>query len=222
MENLLDEEFVYEKIDNMKGLCYKINYYNQNISKDPKIKKFLLNEKLQKGDDGIISYCKKNNLLFYFQNEEEERNFRVKYYIKFELGHICKFCGQIYFPDSFCCIKIGLFDLIKSSLFSGEIITFSGLFKGFPIILILFLFFFIFILSFDIFKALYLNRRKTIGEDNFSSYDHYKTNSTFSFISFFLLLFLILIYTIIFSIPYVILYIIYIIVFLIYTIKKKK
>ena len=65
MENkLIEEELIYEKVNGVKGLKYKLQYSNTKIAKDPKIKKWLSSEKISKGDNGIACYCIKCIIMY--------------------------------------------------------------------------------------------------------------------------------------------------------------
>jgi hypothetical protein len=58
MENkLIEDELIYEEINGVKGLKYKLQNSNTKVSEDPKIKKWISSEKVSKGDNGIACYC---------------------------------------------------------------------------------------------------------------------------------------------------------------------
>ena len=107
--NLIEDEFEYEKINEVNGLKYKLQFTNQKVSEDPIIKKWLSSEKLLKGDNGIIAcYCGKCHLFFYFQNENKMDETKEKCCDVYEYGYICNYCGKIYYTSSLCCIKNGI------------------------------------------------------------------------------------------------------------------
>ena len=120
MENkLFEDELNYEEIDEVKGLKYKLKYSDTKISEDPIIKKWLSSEKLSKGDNGIVCYCLKCNLFFYFQNENELNDTKKKCCDSYSYGYICNFCGKIFFDNSFCCIKTGFKISYEENLFKN-------------------------------------------------------------------------------------------------------
>ena len=104
MENiLLDDEIEYKIINNIKALYFEINYPTIKIINQPKFKKWLELQKIERGVNGYVRYCNNCNLFFYFVDKNEERNTKCCDYHNF--GKICNYCGEIYYNYSFCCIK---------------------------------------------------------------------------------------------------------------------
>ena len=71
--------------------------------KIPAYKQWLDLMKTEKGDNGIICYCIKCHLFYYFENyEQKNNNFECKY----DLAEFCEYCGELYIDDSLCCYRI--------------------------------------------------------------------------------------------------------------------
>ena len=209
MENkLIEDELNYEEINQVKGLKYKLKYSNTKVGEDPIIKKWLSSEKLSKGDNGIVCYCLKCNLFFYFQNENELNETKNKCCDSYEYGYICNFCGKIYFEYSFCCIKNGIKVSCEDFLFNIELNEIHQYFFFFPIITYI-------IVLFNLFGALFYFRRTKIDNDDFSSYD--QRDSKLWYFGQVLVGLSLILYSLIYAIPFLILYI----VFLIKIIKNK-
>ena len=119
MENqLIDNEFEIKEVNNKKALFYKIKYPNMNIKDEPLIKEWLNSQKLEKGNNGFLSYCHNCNLFFYLENENEEEEIKCCNYPNF--GHICDYCKQIIFSDRYCCRKGALKKSITDILINGH------------------------------------------------------------------------------------------------------
>ena len=210
MENkFLDDEIELKEINNIKALYYKISYPNKRVNGDPIFIKWLETQKKERGDNGIVSYCKNCNLFFYFMNEKERNETKKICCESYNYGYICKYCKQILFVDSFCCTIGGLIDLIKYNLFNRryekEKNYFYDCLKFIPFIFLLILFI-------NVNLAIFGSKRMRINNDEFSSYlgkDSYASN-LFIIIAFFLGF----LYFFIFIIPCTLLYIIYLLVYL--------
>jgi hypothetical protein len=209
MENkLIEDELNYEEINKIKGLKYKLKYSDTKISEDTIIKKWLSSEKLSKGDNGIVCYCLKCNLFFYFENENELNDTKKKCCDSYSYGYICNFCGKIFFDNSFCCIKTGFKISYEENLFNIEFNDIRQYIIFFPIITYI-------IFLFNLFGALFYFRRTKIDNDDFSSYD--QRNSKLWYFGQVLVGFSLILYSLIYAIPFLILYI----VILIKIIKNK-
>ena len=214
MENkLIEEELIYEKVNGVKGLKYKLQYSNIKIGKDPKIKKWLSSEKISKGDNGIACYCIKCNLLFYFQNENELIETKKKCCDSLFYGYICKYCGEIFFRNSLCCLKNGMNETFKKFIFTIDFNECSQYIILFPIIT--YLIFFI-----SLYGALFYLRRKKKDNDKFSSY--YKNNTKLSKVGQVVADLSLILYSLIYAIPFIILYIIILIMIIANKFSKDK
>ena len=203
MENkLIEDELNYEEINNLKGLKYILQYSNTKVSEDPIIKKWLSSEKLAKGDNGIACYCQKCNLFFYFQNENELNETKKKCCDSLFYGYICKYCGEIFFRNSLCCLKNGMNETFKKFIFTIDFNECSQYIILFPIIT--YLIFFI-----SLYGALFYFRRTTVDNNEFSCYDQRGTKLWY-FGQVIVGLSLIL-YSLIYAIPFLILYIVFLI-----------
>jgi len=214
MENkLIEDELIYEEINGVKGLKYKLQYSNTKVGKDPIFKKWLSSEKLSKGDNGIVCYCKNCNLFIYLQNKNEINETATKCCNSFGYGYICNYCGEIFFISSLCCIKNGLKNEFEEFIFSIKFNQISEYFIFFPIIT-----YFIFFLI--LFSALFYDRKAKIGDDEFSSYSEKDTKlqkfgQSVVGIS-------LIIYSLIYTIPFLILYIIFLIMIITKRFSKDK
>ncbi len=101
--NLIDEEPTIKIINNSKALQYKVKYNGKNIMKIPAYKQWLDLMKTEKGDNGIICYCIKCHLFYYFENYEQKNN---DFECKYDLAEFCEYCGELYIDDSLCCYRI--------------------------------------------------------------------------------------------------------------------
>ena len=214
MENkLISDELNYEEINKVKGLKYILKYSSQKVSEDPIIKNWLSSEKLSKGENGIVCYCLKCNLFFYFKNENELNETKKKCCDSYSYIYICKYCGKIFFDSSFCCLKNGIIFSLEETFFNIEFNEIPQYFLLFPIITCI-------IFLFSLFGALFYFRRTTIDNDDFSYYDQ-RDSKLWYFGQIVVFLSLIL-YSLIYAIPFLILYIIFIIIIIINKFSKYK
>ena len=216
MENiLLDDEFEYKTINNIKGLVFKINYPTIKIKNQPKIKKWIEFQKMERGNNGYVSYCKKCHLFFYFLNEKEEKETKNKCCDDYDFGKICNYCGEIYFDNSLCCLINGIIRALKITLFDEKYVFSDDIFDKIKLIP----FIFIFIFSVSIIFGIFGNRRKTINNNIFSSFSDRDNCQIGTF--FIIVLLLVLLHSLIFIVPLLILYLFFFIFILIQKCKKK-
>ena len=218
MENLLlDDEIEYKTINNIKALCFKIDYPTIKIMNQPKIKKWLEFQKKERGNNGFISYCRECNLFFYFIDENEEEETKRKCCINLYYGRICNYCGEIYFEDSFCCIINGIIENFKFTLFDENYRYKHELYEKLKLIPFLFTIF----CCLSLLLAIFIDRRMIINDRIFSSfsekYNNWKINCTYTFITL-----LVLLYSLLFMIPYLLLYLFYLFFILVIQKCKKK
>ena len=215
MENkLIEDELIYEEINGINGLKYKLQNPNTKVSEDPKIKKWLSLEKLSKGDNGIACYCIKCNLFFYFQNENELNENKKKCCGSFNYGYICNYCGEIFFSSSLCCTKNGIKIAFKELFSQIEFKEFSEYLIFFPIMTYI-IFFFI------IYEALFYMRRLKIGKNEFSSYGIKHLTKLKNFAHKVIALLFIL-NSLIYAIPFLILYLPILVIIFKYVFSKDK
>ena len=217
MENLLlDNEIEYKTINHINALFFKINYPTIKIMNQPKIKKWLEFQKIERGNNGFISYCRECNLFFYFMNEKEEDETKGKCCGEYCFGRICNYCGEIYFEDSFCCIINGIIERFKYAIFDGNYTCKGEIYDKIKLIPFLFIIF----CAFNLLFAIFINKRMTINGEIFSSFgekDDWKVNCVYIFITL-----LVLLYSLIFMIPFLLLYQFYLFFILIQKCKKKE
>ena len=103
--NFKDEEPTIKIINNNKALQYKVKYNGKNIMKVPAYKQWLDLMKTEKGDNGIICYCIKCHLFYYFENYEQKNN---DFECKYDLAEFCEYCGELYCLNSICCFRAQL------------------------------------------------------------------------------------------------------------------
>ena len=217
MENLLlDDEIEYKTINNIKALCFKIDYPTIKIINQPKIKKWLEFQKKERGNNGFISYCRECNLFFYFIDENEEEETKRKCCSDLYYGRICNYCGEIYFFDSQCCLINGIIENFKFTLFDENYRYKHELYEKLKLIPFLFTF----ICCLSILFSFFITRRMIINGRIFSCFDekdNWKKN--YSYIIIYILIFL---YSLLFMIPYLLLYLFYLFFILIRKCIKKK
>ena len=215
MENLtIDDQIEYREIKGMKALYYKLQYPNAKVKENPYFEKWLNSQKNINGNNGIISFCKNCDLFFYFKNAPKEKYTICCSYNSLgefdSYGHVCEYCGQIYFEDSLCCTKNGIKVACQKVLLNGQYFnSFRNWIKFFPFI-------FLFAFSMIFLWGLFFYRRMKYKNDIFSSFIRIET--TYTIIVMLFSLFLIIIYSLIFSISYILFFIIYLIYALIYNI----
>ena len=180
MENkFIEDEIELKEINNIKALYYKVNYPEQKVNEDPVFRRWLESQKKEKGENGIVSYCQNCNLFFYFINENEENETKRICCNDYFFGHFCNYCDQIIIPDSYCCIRGGIKLLFQDNLLNGKYGYKEEIFdciKFIPII-----FFFIFFVNISC--VLFVNKRRTIKNVIFSSYNLKDSYGTFSFLA---------------------------------------
>ena len=203
MENkLVEDELNYEEINNVKGLKYKLISLNTKVSEDPIVKKWLSAEKLSKGDNGITCYCRKCNLIFYFQNENELKETKKKCCSLFHYAYICNYCGKIFVTSSLCCIK----NSIK--------VSFEIILEDTPFLLFFILFPNIscFIFFCTLYRALFYGRRTKIENDKLSAYGDKDTK--LSTLIMMISCFSLLLFSFIYTFPFLVSNIVFLIVLL--------
>jgi len=164
MENILDDEIEYKTINKIKALYFEINYPTIKIINQPKFKKWLESQKMERGNNGYVGYCQKCNLFFYFVDKMEEINTNCGYDHYF--GKICNDCGEIYDNYSYWCIKKGIIGTLKEILFDGYYCSGSGIFTKIKLIPFIFIYFF----SWSIIFGIFFNRKKKINNNMFANY----------------------------------------------------
>ena len=215
MENkLIEDELIYEEINIINGLKYKLQNSNTKVSEDPKIKKWLSLEKLSKGDNGIACYCIKCNLFFYFQNGNELYETKKKCCGSLNNGYICNYCGEIFFSSSLCCTKNGIKYAFKEFFSDIKFKEFSEYLILFPILTYI-IFFFI------LYEALFYQRRLKIEKNEFSSYDTKQLTKLKNFAQIVIALLFVL-NSLIYAIPFLILYLPILVIIFKYVFSKDK
>ena len=169
MENkLIEDELNYEEINDAKGLKYKLICPDAKVSEDPIIKKWLNLEKISKGDNGIVCYCKKCNLFFYFQNENDLKETKKRCCNSYYYGFICNYCGKIFFTSSLCCLKNAIkvfYEITLEEIYNNSISLYLMLFPCFS-----------YIIFFGIFnEAPFYGRRTKVENDEFFAYEDKNT-----------------------------------------------
>ena len=205
-ENSEERRIYIEEICQRRCLRYKLNYKGENIFKNKKFLKWLNEEKIRKGKKGTIYICDKCNIFIY---DESLRDFHC---CKNNLiNMVCKYCGKIYYGQSYCCAINGLINVSEEYLLDGRYScnfknSDEGLecFKSFPLAFNL-----IFIGT--IFFGFYLKRTSKKGKEYYSTYESNYSKSMKFVILFFVLFDIIL--SLIYIFPFVIIYIIYLIKF---------
>ena len=214
MENkFIDEEIEIKEIKGIKALEFKLKYIDQKIIDEPAFKIWLSLEKKEKGENGIIIYCKKCNLFFYLINEKKGKI--VPQCCNEEGGFICNYCGKIYFIDSYCCTKIGIINSFKINLFQSyenwKCDVFS-IMKFIP-------FCFFFLVYFNISNGIFISKRMKIKKEDFSSFINKEEGGVAPFLL--MSSFSCILYSFIYFFNYIIFYMLYLF-FLFYQWKKHR
>ena len=118
MENTLvgeENDMYIEKINNINCLRYKEKYSGDNFLKNPTFKKWLNGEINKKGTCCYLYKCKNCNCFSYIKYDEKE----VKCCKNAKHEYICKYCGNIFFGASYCCIKNGFSGVFGEYLLDG-------------------------------------------------------------------------------------------------------
>ena len=216
MENIIiEDEIEYKKINNINALVLKINYPSIKIKSQSNYKTWLEIQKKERGNNGFVSFCRKCNVLFYFISENEENITKKKCCNDYCYGKICDYCGELYFENSFCCLKNGIIESFKLALFDGNYTCEKDVYYITKIIPFMFIVYF----SFNLLFGIFMNRRMTINGNMFSSICE-KVNRKIDFL-FIIIALLVLLYTLLYMIPFLILYHFYLSFVLIQICKKK-
>ena len=111
--NLIEEESKIEEINGYKALQYKVKNNGKNINQVPIYIHWLKLMKAEKGENGLVTYCTKCHLFFYFANlQEKHTHFHHKNCYYEDSSDFCEYCGELYNNDSICCFK-KLLELLK-------------------------------------------------------------------------------------------------------------
>ena len=104
--NLIEEDAKIEEIEGYKTLKYTVKDNGKNINKVPVYTQWLKSMKVEKGENGKVTYCTKCHSFFYYLNHEDifALEFHKGCFIT-DLSYFCEYCGELYSENSICCFK---------------------------------------------------------------------------------------------------------------------
>ena len=104
--SLIEEEAKIEEVKGHRALKYQVIKNGKNINKVPVYIQWLNSVKIEKGENGIVTYCKKCHLFFYFEDMHEKLH--EQFHKNCDIEDIFEFydnCGEFYNEYSICCFK---------------------------------------------------------------------------------------------------------------------
>ena len=117
MENsIIDEEknLCTEIMNNVRVLRYKQKYAGENYFKDPVFKKWFEEEFEKKGDKAYFGMCKHCNIFYILDRHEN-----IHCCDTYESESLCKYCGDIFYGHSYCCLRKALEEDFGEYLLDG-------------------------------------------------------------------------------------------------------
>ena len=209
--NTNEEKANFIEVNNRKGLKFDFQSNVKEILNKDTFKDWLTQMKSNYGEDGIICYCVKCNLFFYFENLQRKNTFNhndgnCSYT---DLAEFCEYCGELYFKQSFCCMKKA-FTLFEREVYTSLEVDCQDYCFMMPIIS--------FIFYFSVFFHLIMTVRKK--NKHIKDYEQIKRvpdSNTFICVCFTMSI----VYSLVFFIPHIIIYF-GLLIFIILTRKQVK
>ena len=198
MENIiLDENPEFIKIGSQNALKYEVRNNGKNIGKISSFNQWLEKMKKERGDNGIICYCVKCKLFFYFQNLRQKHLFNHEDCQYSDLAEFCEYCGELYIDKSICCFR-KMLNLIKKEVYKIFQLDCQDYCFMLPIISIMYYF----SLSFHLIGSTRITKKNNI---NYNNKTQNKGLICFGFSTSF-------VYSLVFLIPFIILYFVLLII----------
>ena len=219
MENDLlegEEDSVYTKeICGKKCLHYKLHYKDEKMIKDKRFIKWLNEEKRNnKNKENYFLKCQNCHFCVYSYKED------YSCCEKKSLICICLFCGEIFHGSSYCCARRGLLEISNQYiLYFSYACNFKkgdGFLESFKVMP--FIFNLIFIGT--IYVGFFCHRKLTVGNSEFSNYEHRTSLLARSALIIFGLFTLIM--SFVFFFHFLIIYFIYLIIYTMHYKRKRK
>ena len=190
--SLIEEEAKIEIIEGTKALRYKVKSNGKDINNVPVYSQWLRLMKSEKGENGIITYCRKCQTFFYFENLLQKHLMLHDNCTYYDFSEFCEYCGELYNEDSICCLKKA-FDIFKQYIYTVYFDADRYYILFLPIFILMWN-------CLTVFKIIFFKRNKKYCDINFIDIDFLDVKKN---IVFFIFMFLFsLFYVVVFIIPY--------------------
>ena len=192
--SLLEEDAKVEIIRGHKNLKYKVKHNGKNINLVPRYMQWLNLMKMEKGENGIITYCTKCNSFLYLENLQQKHSRDHICCDFFYCADFCEYCGELYNEFSICCLK-KCFYIFKYLSYNEFFVDFGLYILFIPITALIYLFV-------CFFKITYSKRIKKSDDINHIEGEGvFESKYGFSFFILFILF--AIVYSIVFCVPYI-------------------
>ena len=190
--SIVDEDAHIEIIQGYKALRYKVQDNGKNINKIPVFQQWLKLMKAEKGENGIIIYCRKCYSFFYLESLRERNGLDHGDCNTLDFTQFCEYCDELFNEESICCLRQS-FDMFKKTSYEVFFDFFGFCILFVPIITLMWAFFAVFVIIIS-------KRNKKYDDINYIENRPLEIfESFFLYILFFLFAF---VYSIAFLVPY--------------------